>query len=88
MPLYDYRCGACGERLSELQKHSEPPLSICPKCGKAALVREVSAPAFQLKGSGWYATDFRGDKKTPTPDAKKAETKGTGESGSSSGVDT
>src|SRR5215472_13399979 len=59
MPIYEYRCGACGHKLEALQKLSESPLTDCPVCGKARLAKLVSAAGFQLKGSGWYATDFR-----------------------------
>lgn len=60
MPIYEYRCTACGHTLETLQKMSDPALTDCPACGKAALSKLVSAAGFQLKGSGWYATDFKG----------------------------
>jgi len=60
MPIYEYRCSACGFEKDALQKMSDAPLVDCPNCGKAALVKLVSAAGFQLKGSGWYATDFKG----------------------------
>ena len=63
MPIYEYRCGACGHELEVLQKLSEPPLSDCPECHQSALTKLVSAAGFQLKGSGWYATDFKGSGK-------------------------
>ena len=59
MPIYEYRCSACGHELESLQKLRDAPLVTCPSCGAAALVKKVSAAGFQLKGSGWYATDFR-----------------------------
>jgi putative FmdB family regulatory protein len=59
MPIYEYRCGACGHYLEALQKMSEAPLRKCPECGKARLKRLVSASQFRLKGSGWYETDFK-----------------------------
>jgi putative FmdB family regulatory protein len=68
MPIYEYRCSSCGHELEALQKLSEPPLVACPSCNADALVKQVSAAGFQLKGSGWYATDFRGSGK---PAAKK-----------------
>jgi putative FmdB family regulatory protein len=71
MPIYEYRCGECGEELDALQKVSEPPLTECPACGKPALQKQLSAAGFQLKGSGWYATDFKGSGKKPAE--KKAE---------------
>ena len=90
MPIYEYRCGACGHELEVLQKLSEPPLSDCPECRKPALAKLISAAGFQLKGSGWYATDFKGNGKPAAgADAKngngsaKSETKS--ESGGESG---
>lgn len=62
MPIYEYQCGACGERLEVMQKISEDPLRECPHCREEALRKLVSAVAFRLKGSGWYETDFK-DKK-------------------------
>jgi putative FmdB family regulatory protein len=58
MPLYEYECEACGERLERLQKLADPPLVECPACGAPRLRRLVSTPAFQFKGSGWYVTDY------------------------------
>lgn len=79
MPIYEYRCSSCGHKLETLQKISEPLLTQCPACHRDALVKQVSAAGFQLKGSGWYATDFRNGSKPPAkPDAKpdaKAEAK-------------
>ena len=84
MPIYEYRCGACGQEHEALQKVSEPPLTLCPACGKPALQKQLSAAGFQLKGSGWYATDFKApakkpaEKKTEKTEAKtetKTETK-------------
>jgi putative FmdB family regulatory protein len=59
MPIYEYRCAACGHHLEALQKMSEAPLRKCPECGKSQLRKLVSAPQFRLKGSGWYETDFK-----------------------------
>jgi putative FmdB family regulatory protein len=59
MPIYEYRCSSCGHELEALQKLSDPPLVACPSCRTDALVKQVSAAGFQLKGSGWYATDFK-----------------------------
>jgi putative FmdB family regulatory protein len=86
MPIYEYRCNECGHDVEALQKLSDAPLVTCPACGKPALQKRVSAAGFQLKGSGWYVTDFRGGsggakKKeaeksdTPAGDAAKTETK-------------
>lgn len=60
MPIYAYRCTACGHAKDVLQKLSDAPLSLCPSCGAAAFTKQVTAAGFQLKGSGWYVTDFRG----------------------------
>ena len=92
MPIYEYRCEACGHQDEFLQKVSEPPLTECPACRKQAFTKLLSAAGFQLKGSGWYATDFKSKKpaekkpeaksetKTETkPDAKPASTTTTGD---------
>ena len=65
MPIYEYRCAACGHMLEALQKLSDAPLKKCPQCAKSRLKRLVSAPSFRLKGGGWYETDFKqtGEKK-------------------------
>jgi putative FmdB family regulatory protein len=60
MPIYEYRCEACGHQGEHLQKVSDAPLTKCPECGKAKYRKQLSAAGFQLKGTGWYATDFRG----------------------------
>ncbi len=60
MPIYAYRCESCGHTLEALQKVSDAPLRDCPACGAAALHKQLTAAGFQLKGSGWYATDFKG----------------------------
>lgn len=60
MPIYAYRCSACGHAQDHLQKISDDPLQTCPACGAAAYAKQVTAAGFQLKGSGWYVTDFRG----------------------------
>ncbi|MEO3693510.1 FmdB family zinc ribbon protein [Roseateles paludis] len=60
MPIYAYRCSACGHAKDVLQKLSDAPLSTCPACGAEAFSKQVTAAGFQLKGSGWYATDFKG----------------------------
>lgn len=59
MPIYEYRCSDCGHEFEALQKISESPLSECPACHAPSLRKKVSAAGFQLKGSGWYVTDFR-----------------------------
>ena len=60
MPIYEYRCPRCGFQKEHLQKMSDEPLSSCPSCGAAGYAKLLSAAGFQLKGSGWYATDFKG----------------------------
>lgn len=62
MPIYEYRCEACGHTLDALQKVSDAPLTDCPECSAVALKRLISAPNFRLKGGGWYETDFKSDK--------------------------
>ena len=59
MPIYAYRCGACGHSRDVLQKLSDPVLTTCPACGAESFSKQVTAAGFQLKGSGWYVTDFR-----------------------------
>lgn len=78
MPIYEYRCAACGHKLEALQKFTEAPLSDCPVCGKKSLSKLISLAGFHLKGSGWYATDFKnsGAKPAAKSDAgKDAESK-------------
>ena len=60
MPIYAYKCGSCGHAKDVLQKISDTPLTDCPACGKATFSKQLTAAGFQLKGSGWYATDFKG----------------------------
>lgn len=60
MPIYAYKCGSCGHSKDVLQKISDAPLTDCPACGASAFAKQVTAAGFQLKGSGWYVTDFRG----------------------------
>ncbi|MBL8481872.1 MAG: zinc ribbon domain-containing protein [Rhodocyclaceae bacterium] len=59
MPIYEYRCSDCGHQKDVLQKVSAAPLTTCPACGKETFAKLISAAGFQLKGSGWYATDFK-----------------------------
>ena len=60
MPIYAYRCNTCGHAKDVLQKMSDPLLTTCPACGAEAFTKQVTAAGFQLKGSGWYVTDFKG----------------------------
>ena len=78
MPIYEYRCSACGHQDEFLQKISDPAITECPACGKPALQKLLSAAGFQLKGSGWYATDFKGSKPAEKKGEAKSETKGEG----------
>ena len=63
MPIYEYRCSSCGHQQEFLQKLSDPPHTRCTKCGAESFAKMVTAAGFQLKGGGWYATDFKGDQK-------------------------
>ncbi|WP_455380184.1 FmdB family zinc ribbon protein [Acidihalobacter prosperus] len=63
MPIYEYRCQACGHELEMIQKMTDQPLVDCPACGKPALKKQISAAGFRLAGGGWYETDFKKDKK-------------------------
>jgi putative FmdB family regulatory protein len=72
MPIYEYRCSSCGHQQEFLQKVSDAPLTVCPQCGKPTFSKMVTAAGFQLKGSGWYATDFKNSGK---PASKPAEAK-------------
>ena len=68
MPIYAYRCTSCGFEKDHLQKLSDPVLTTCPECGAASYAKQVTAAGFQLKGTGWYATDFKGGStSTPAP---------------------
>lgn len=74
MPIYDYLCTDCGFKKEVMRKISEPNLTDCPECGKATFAKQLSAPSFQLSGSGWYATDFKGGGAKPK-DAEAAPAK-------------
>ena len=78
MPIYEYRCSACGQLHEVLQKVTEPPLTECPSCGKPGMQKLLTAAGFQLKGSGWYATDFKGGAKKPDEKTKPADAKSDG----------
>jgi len=79
LPIYEYRCSDCGYQKEVLRKMSDAPLTTCPECGKQTFSKQLSAPSFQLSGSGWYATDFKSGAKTPaenkTEESKPAESK-------------
>jgi putative FmdB family regulatory protein len=76
MPIYAYKCDACGHAKDVLQKMSDPQLTDCPSCGQAAFKKQLTAAGFQLKGTGWYVTDFReggGKNSAPAVDAKSGD---------------
>ena len=70
MPIYDYQCTSCGFKKEVMRKISEPNVTVCPECQKESFAKQVSAPSFQLNGTGWYATDFKNGGNKPE---KKAE---------------
>jgi len=83
MPIYEYRCSDCGFQKEFIQKMSDAPLTVCPECGKETFAKMLSAAGFQLKGSGWYQTDFKGGAKPkeetkPQEESKPAAACGTG----------
>ena len=96
MPIYAYKCDSCGHAKDVLQKMSDVPLSVCPACSAATFKKQLTAAGFQLKGSGWYVTDFRGDNgakpakpadgDAPSPAAPAADAK-PAESGTSAATD-
>ncbi len=69
MPIYAYRCDSCGFEKDHLQKLNDPVLQICPECGQSSYRKQLTAAGFQLKGQGWYATDFKNGSK-PAPKAE------------------
>ncbi len=75
MPIYEYRCQACGGELEKLQRMSDAPLTDCPACGKPELKRLISAAGFRLKGGGWYETDFKQGSKRNLADSGEGEKK-------------
>ena len=90
MPIYEYRCEACGHELEALQKLSDPPLQDCPECKAPQLRKKISAAGFRLKGGGWYETDFKSAGKknlagdSDKPAASKSETPASGSTSASS----
>jgi putative FmdB family regulatory protein len=80
MPLYEYKCEACGHRFEKIVKFSDPPLDACPKCG-GKVEKLMSSPAFQFKGSGWYITDYA---KKSSPEGSPSKSSSDKESSSSS----
>lgn len=71
MPIYEYRCGECGHQKEFLQRMSDAPLKDCPECGKPSFNKLLSAAGFQLKGTGWYATDFKNNNAKPAAKSDK-----------------
>ena len=85
MPLYEYQCDACGQRFELIQKYSAGPPEACPKCGKGPVQRLQSSPAFHLKGSGWYITDYARKGTSSEGESAKGEgSKGEGSKGEGS----
>ena len=72
MPIYEYRCSSCGVQKDVMQKISDMPLTVCPACGKSTFSKQLSAAGFQLKGSGWYATDFKSSGSKPESKSESA----------------
>lgn len=83
MPIYAYKCGTCGHAKDVLQKISDAPLTVCPACGAEAFSKQVTAAGFQLKGSGWYVTDFRGGSGGSSAPATEAKSESKTESSAS-----
>lgn len=81
MPIYDYQCSSCGHKQEVMRKVNAPSVEACPQCGKETFSKQLSAPSFQLSGTGWYATDFKDKKNSPTaksessPEAAATEAK-------------
>jgi putative FmdB family regulatory protein len=87
MPIYEYRCSACGQEHEVLQKVTDAPPTECPSCGKPGMQKLLTAAGFQLKGSGWYATDFKGGAEKK-PEEKKPEEKKPADTKTDSKTDT
>src|SRR5689334_675091 len=97
MPLYEYQCQACHARFERIRKFSDPPLDVCPKCGKGPVEKLVSSPAFQFKGTGWYVTDYsrkgesaskKEESASSTKEPAKSEKSDTATSSSSTSTET
>ncbi|MBC7718819.1 MAG: zinc ribbon domain-containing protein [Chitinophagaceae bacterium] len=73
MPIYAYKCESCGHAKDVLQKMSDAPLTDCPQCGASTFKKQLTAAGFQLKGSGWYVTDFKGGTPSGAPPGQSAE---------------
>ncbi|MBV8464728.1 MAG: zinc ribbon domain-containing protein [Burkholderiales bacterium] len=86
MPIYDYQCSTCGHRAEVLRKISDAPLTTCPACGKETFDKQLSAAGFQLKGSGWYQTDFKGGSSSSPAKTESASTSTESSGGHSCGT--
>lgn len=82
MPIYEYHCSACGAAKEHLQKISDAPIANCPACGSESYSKQISAAGFQLKGSGWYATDFKNNSSSGSGSTGGSHNCGTGSCGS------
>lgn len=78
MPIYEYRCSSCGFQKDVMQKMSDAPLTTCPECNQETFAKQISAAGFQLKGGGWYQTDFKGGSCPAKDDSKAAPACGMG----------
>ncbi len=87
MPIYEYRCEACGHELEALQKMSDDLLTDCPECEQSALKKKVSAAAFRLKGGGWYETDFKTGNKKNVVESSSSDSSGSASKESKSSGD-
>jgi putative FmdB family regulatory protein len=87
MPIYEYQCSNCGHVFEVIQKINEEPITLCPQCNQPKVIKLVSASGFQLKGTGWYVTDFKNKKTTESASSEKpkTETSKTGSSNSKEG---
>jgi putative FmdB family regulatory protein len=81
MPIYDYKCDACGHEVELMHKISETPSALCPGCGEESLKKQLSAAGFRLKGSGWYETDFKSGAKKNIADGSSGNSSGSCGSG-------
>ena len=85
MPIYAYKCESCGYAKDILRKMSDEPLTVCPQCGESSFKKQLTAAGFQLKGSGWYVTDFRGGD-SAAPGAKSGDAEAAGSAGNGNGT--
>jgi putative FmdB family regulatory protein len=74
MPIYDFECTSCHHKAEVMRKISDPSIAACPSCGNETFAKQISAPSFQLTGSGWYATDFKNGQKSPTKTVESSAT--------------